>query len=154
MPSVTNPFRTLLSAFVLLLLLPLAACADDSRLVIKSRNGDHAFTVELVDTPSERAKGLMFRTALAPDAGMLFDFKEIRPVAFWMQNTLIPLDMLFITHEGLVANIHVNARPMDTTSIPSDGPVEFVLEITGGRSVELGITAGDKVVHDRIVGGK
>ena len=153
MPSVTNPFRALSAALLLILLLPLAACADDSRLVIKSRNGDHAFTVELVDTPSGRAKGMMFRTALAPDAGMLFDFKEIRPVAFWMQNTLIPLDMLFITHEGLVANIHVNARPMDTTSIPSDGPVEFVLEIPGGRSVELGITAGDRVVHDRIVGG-
>ena len=96
----------------------------------------------------------MFRTALAPDAGMLFDFHEIRPVSFWMQNTLIPLDMLFITHDGKVANIHVNAHPQDPTSIPSDGPVEFVLEIPGGRSVELGIAAGDTVVHDRITGAK
>ncbi len=147
-------FKFTASALLLLLVLPLAACADDSHLVIKSANGDHSFTVEVVDTPSGRAKGLMFRTALAPDAGMLFDFHEIRPVSFWMQNTLIPLDMLFITHEGKIANIHVNAHPQDPTSIPSAGPVEFVLEIPGGRSVELGIAAGDTVVHDRITGAK
>ncbi len=145
--------RTLSTALLLLLLLPLSACADDGRLVVKSRGGDHAFTVEIVDTPAKRAEGLMFRQELAPDAGMLFDFKESRPVSFWMRNTFIPLDMLFITAEGLIANIHVNARPQDPTSIPSDGPVQFVLEIPGGRSVELGIAAGDQVVHPRIVSG-
>jgi len=142
--------KALHGAFVILALLPLAACADDSKLVIQSTNGDHAFTVEVVDTPEGRAKGLMFRTELAPDAGMLFDFHESKPVSFWMQNTLIPLDMLFITAEGMVANVHVNAIPQDPTSIPSDGPVMFVLEIPGGRSTELGIKAGDKVVADRI----
>lgn len=147
-----NLLKALHGALLLFLLLPLAACADDSRLVIKSRNGDHAFTVEVVDTPEGRSKGLMFREKLAPDAGMLFDFKESREVGFWMRNTFIPLDMLFITREGLIANIHVNARPHDPTSIPSDGPVEFVLEIPGGRSVELGIAAGDKVEHPRIKG--
>jgi uncharacterized membrane protein (UPF0127 family) len=142
--------RTLIAAVAALLLLTFAALADDGRLTVRTAAGEQHFTVEVVDTNEGRAQGLMFRTALAPDAGMLFDFKESRPVSFWMQNTLIPLDMLFIRHDGTIANIHVNAKPMDPTSIPSDGPVEFVLEIPGGRSVELGIEAGDTVVHDRI----
>lgn len=134
----------------LLVLFPLAACSSDGRLVIKSANGEHAFNVEVVDTDESRARGLMFRQELAPDAGMLFDFKQSRPVSFWMSNTFIPLDMLFITAEGVVRNIHANARPQDRTSIPSDGPVMFVLEIPGGRAAALGIKAGDTVVHPRI----
>ena len=139
------------AALLALVLMPLAACsADDSQLVIKSANGDHAFKVEVVDTPETRARGLMFVQSLAPDAGMLFDFKESRPVSFWMRNTFIPLDMVFIREDGVVANIHVNAIPQDPTGVPSDGPVMFVLEIPGGRSVELGLKAGDTVVHPRI----
>jgi uncharacterized protein len=148
-----NILRALHGAFVAFLLLTITACAADNQLVVKSRTGDHAFNVEVVDTPETRAKGLMYREQLAPDAGMLFDFKETREVSFWMSNTLIPLDMIFITAEGLVANIHANARPGDLTSIPSDGPVMFVLEIPGGRSRELGLAAGDRVVHDRIKNG-
>jgi uncharacterized membrane protein (UPF0127 family) len=153
MAKMHSLIKALHGALLLLALLPLAACAADNQLLIKSKNGDHAFTVEVVDTPETRAKGLMFRESLAPDAGMLFDFKESREVSFWMSNTLIPLDMIFITAEGLVANIHANARPRDLTSIPSDGPVMFVLEIPGGRSKELGLAAGDRVVHDRIKNG-
>jgi len=145
--------KALLTAFVLVLMLPLAACSDEGRLTIESRGGTHSFSVEIVDTPESRAQGLMYREALAPDAGMLFDFKESRPVSFWMRNTLIPLDMVFITAEGLVANVHAQAQPHDPTSIPSDGPVMFVLEIPGGRAAELGIAAGDRVVHPRIKGG-
>ena len=146
----TKFLKALYGAFLLLLLLPLSACADDSRLVLKTASGDQLFTVEVVDNDKTRAEGLMFRQELAPNAGMLFDFKESRPVSFWMRNTFIPLDMIFITEEGLVANIHVNAIPQDPTSIPSDGPVQFVLEIPGGRSVELGLKAGDRVEHARI----
>jgi uncharacterized membrane protein (UPF0127 family) len=142
--------RTLIAAAATLWLLTFTALADDGRLTIANAQGDYVFNVEVVDTPESRAQGLMFRTSLAPDAGMLFDFKESRQVSFWMQNTMIPLDMLFIRHDGTIANIHVNAKPLDPTSIPSDGPVEFVLEIAGGRSVELGIKAGDTVLHDRI----
>jgi uncharacterized membrane protein (UPF0127 family) len=138
------------TGIALLISLPLAACSDEARLVVKSETGDHAFTVEVVDTPELRAKGLMYRQELAPDAGMLFDFKDERPVSFWMMNTYIPLDMIFITSAGEIANVHVNARPHDTTSIPSEGPVQYVLEIPGGRSVELGIKAGDAVEHPRI----
>jgi uncharacterized protein len=144
--------RTLAAAGAALFIsLPLAACSDEKNLVIHSGSGDHAFNVEVVDTPESRAKGLMYVQELAPDAGMLFDFQDSRPVAFWMMNTYIPLDMLFIEADGTILNIHSNARPHDRTSIPSDGPVRFVLEIPGGRSEELGIEAGDKVEHDRIV---
>ncbi len=145
--------KSLLAALLLVLTLPLAACSDEGRLTIESRNGQHNFAVEIVDTPETRARGLMYREELAPDAGMLFDFRESRPVSFWMRNTLIPLDMIFITEEGLIANVHAQARPHDPTSIPSDGPVMFVLEIPGGRAAELGIAAGDRVMHPRIKGG-
>ncbi len=125
----------------------LAACSNENKLVVHSANGDHNFTVEIADTPEERGMGLMFREELGPNAGMLFDFKEVRDVSFWMQNTLIPLDMIFIGEDGVVRKIHVNARPRDTTSIPSGEPVRFVLEIPGGRSDELGIALGDRVDH-------
>ncbi|MBJ3785511.1 DUF192 domain-containing protein [Devosia sp. MSA67] len=143
--------RLLAVAAVLAVSLPLVACtADDTQLTIQSDGGEHRFTVEVVDTPESRARGLMYVQELADDAGMLFDFKEERPVSFWMRNTYIPLDMLFIEADGTVLNIHVNARPHDTTGIPSAGPVQFVLEIPGGRSEELGIEAGDQVTHPRI----
>ncbi len=150
-PRVSQPLRSVAAlATAMLISLPLAACSDETRLVVQSENGEHAFTVEVVDTPETRAQGLMYRQELADDAGMLFDFREERPVSFWMRNTYIPLDMLFIEADGTILNIHVNARPHDTTSIPSDGPVQFVLEIPGGRSDELGIAAGDTVEHPRI----
>ena len=129
---------------------PLEAYSDDGRLVVHTSTGAYPFTVEVVDSPETRARGLMFRASLAPDAGMLFDFKEAREVSFWMRNTFIPLDMVFISSAGTVENIHVNARPHDVTSIPSGAPVQFVLEIPGGRSTEIGLKAGDKVEHDRM----
>lgn len=132
-------------------LLPLAACsAAEDRLVVHTEKGAFTFSVEVVDTPESRAQGLMFRESLAADAGMLFDFKEVREVSFWMQNTLIPLDMIFIAPDGTVETIHVNARPLDTSSISSQVPVQFVLEIPGGRSVEIGLAPGDRVEHPRM----
>ena len=133
--------------------LPLAACSAEERLVLHTEKGAFTFNVEVVDTPESRAQGLMFRESLADDAGMLFDFKEVRPVSFWMQNTLIPLDMIFIAPDGTVETIHVNARPLDTTSISSQVPVQFVLEIPGGRSVEIGLAPGDRVEHPRMQPG-
>ena len=128
----------------------LAACSNDDRLVLHTDSGQHAFTVEVVDTQETRAQGLMNRMELAENAGMLFDFLEERPVSFWMLNTFIPLDMIFIGADGIVRTIHVNARPHDRTSIPSNVPVQYVLEIPGGRSVELGLKPGDRVEHARI----
>ena len=131
-------------------LAPLAACSSDDRLVLHTATGDYPFTVEVVDTPAGRAEGLMYRQSLAPDAGMLFDFKETRETAFWMRNTFIPLDMIFIDAAGVVKTVHVNAKPHDPTSIPSGVPVQFVLEIPGGRSVEIGLKPGDTVEHPRM----
>jgi uncharacterized membrane protein (UPF0127 family) len=139
-----------LAAFALATVL-LAACSSaESRLVLHTAKGDFAFNVEIADDDAERAKGLMFRDHLAPDAGMLFDYGREQLAAFWMQNTLIPLDMVFVGEDGTVKTIHVNARPMDTTSIPSEVPVRFVLEIPGGRSQEIGLAVGDKMDHPRV----
>jgi uncharacterized membrane protein (UPF0127 family) len=150
-----HQFRALaVAAAMVAVSLPLAACSDEATLTIHSTTGDHTFNIEVVDTAESRAQGLMYRQELAPDAGMLFDFLDDREVSFWMRNTFIPLDMIFITGEGVVKNIHVNARPHDPTGIPSDGPVQFVLEIPGGRSAELGIEAGDTVTHPRITATK
>ncbi len=128
----------------------LAACSSDATLVLRTAKGDFPFTVEIADTDATRARGLMFRTELAPDAGMLFDYHREQLTAFWMQNTLIPLDMIFISADGVVKTIHINARPMDTTSIPSEVPVRFVLEMPGGRSEEIGLAVGDRVEHTRM----
>jgi uncharacterized membrane protein (UPF0127 family) len=131
--------------------LAVTACsADESKAVLHTATGDYSFTIEIADDGAERAKGLMFRQELAPDAGMLFDYSEEQQVAFWMRNTLIPLDMIFIASDGVVKSIHVNARPLDPTSIPSEGPVRFVLEIPGGRSVEIGLKPGDTFEHERV----
>ena len=136
--------------FALITLL-LAACSNaESKLVLHTDKGDFPFTVEIADDDAERAQGLMFRDSLAPDAGMLFDYGQEQLTSFWMQNTLIPLDMIFIGADGVVKNIHVNARPLDTTSIPSEFPVRFVLEIPGGRSVEIGLKDGDRMDHPRV----
>ena len=127
--------------------LPLAACSDEGKLVLHTATGDYTFNVELADTPELRQKGLMYVQELADDAGMLFDFQQEREVSFWMQNTFIPLDMIFVGSDGVVKTVHVNARPHDVTSIPSEVPVQFVLEIPGGRSVEIGLEPGDTMEH-------
>jgi uncharacterized membrane protein (UPF0127 family) len=95
----------------------------------------------------------MFRDSLAPEAGMLFDYFEEQETSFWLQNTLIPLDMIFIGSDGVVKTIHVNAKPLDTTGIPSGVPVQFVLEIPGGRSKEIGLAVGDRMEHPRVKPG-
>jgi uncharacterized membrane protein (UPF0127 family) len=142
--------RSIPLAVLLMATLPLAACSGENSLVINTDTGAHAFNVEVVDTPETRARGLMYRQELADDAGMLFDFQEEREVSFWMMNTFIPLDMIFIGADGVVETVHVNARPHDPTSISSQVPVQFVLEIPGGRSAEIGLQPGDTVEHPRI----
>ncbi len=105
------------------------------------------FDVEVADTYAERERGLMFRKSVPANGGMLFDFRIPQPVAFWMKNTLIPLDMLFIAEDGRIVNIAANTTPLSTQAIPSDGPIRGVLELRGGRAAELGITAGSLVKH-------
>jgi hypothetical protein len=149
-PNVSASLRLTVAAAILVTA-SISAQAQDNELTLRTATGEYRFNVEVVDTPESRAQGLMFRTELADDAGMLFDFKEEREVSFWMQNTLIPLDMIFVGTDGIIDTIHVNARPQDPTSIPSEVPVQFVLEIPGGRSVEIGLKPGDVMVHERVV---
>jgi len=118
-----------------------------SELTIESGGKRHKFTIEMADTDERRTLGLMYRTTMAADAGMLFDFKVDRPVTMWMRNTRIPLDMLFITRDGRVLNIAQRTVPFTEHSIPSDGPVRAVLELNGGTAERLGLKAGDRVIH-------
>lgn len=115
------------------------------KLAIKTHTGLARFRVEIADTGASREQGLMFRKKLAPNRGMLFDFKTPQPVAFWMKNTLIPLDMIFIAPDGRVVSVARNARPLDETPIPSGGDVVGVLEIAGGRAAQIGVEPGDQV---------
>ena len=118
-----------------------------SSLVIVAGGRDLKFDVELALDDLHRAHGLMYRKQLGPYQGMLFDFFQEMPVSFWMKNTLIPLDMLFIAGDGTIKNIHANAVPLSTDPIPSNLPVRAVLEINGGSAALLGIKPGDKVKH-------
>lgn len=99
-------------------------------------------------TPAQLEKGLMFRKVLAPHHGMLFDFKTEQPVMMWMKNTLIPLDMIFISRKGIVTHIVQDAKPLSEKIIPSDGPVYAVLEVGGGVAKRLALHVGDKVQNE------
>jgi uncharacterized membrane protein (UPF0127 family) len=120
---------------------------ETSHLTVVTAAGRHDFTVELALTPKQRARGLMFRQGLAADAGMLFDFGSPEKVAMWMKNTLIPLDMIFIRPGGIIANIASGTVPLSLSPVPSNGPVQGVLEVRAGTAARLDIRPGDRVLH-------
>lgn len=107
----------------------------------------HVFRVEVMRDDAARQRGLMFRQHLPADRGMLFDFERTAPIAMWMKNTLIPLDMLFIRADGSVARIEERTEPLSERTIPSGEPVRAVLELDGGTAARLGLRAGDRVDH-------
>ncbi|HEX3160991.1 MAG TPA: DUF192 domain-containing protein [Pseudolabrys sp.] len=119
--------------------------AGKQTLEIASASGVHVFSVELADNDAERAKGLMYRKELPEGQGMLFDFHREQDVSFWMQNTYISLDMIFIRADGRILRIAENTEPLSTRLVPSGGPVRAVLEIIGGSARKLGIAPGDRV---------
>jgi uncharacterized membrane protein (UPF0127 family) len=121
--------------------------AELQTLEIASKSGVHTFAVEMVDNDADRAKGLMYRKELPEGRGMLFDFHREQEVSFWMQNTYIPLDMLFIRADGQILRIAENTEPLSTKMVPSGGPVLAVLEVIGGTARKLGIAPGDRVAH-------
>ncbi|HEX4077835.1 MAG TPA: DUF192 domain-containing protein [Rhizomicrobium sp.] len=118
---------------------------DRSTLTIDTAQGPRHFAVELAVTPGQEEQGLMYRRELAPDAGMLFDFGDTATRTFWMKNTLIPLDMLFIAGDGRIVDIHERAVPMSEDIIASQVPARAVLELNGGTVARLGIKPGDIV---------
>lgn len=123
-----------------------AACSPD-RVDLKGDWGQAAFSVELADDPQERAKGLMFRQSLPKGAGMLFVYETPQRASFWMKNTLIPLDMLFVDESGRVTRVHNNAIPHDLTPIDGGEGVYAVLEINGGLAARYGIESGTILRH-------
>lgn len=116
-------------------------------LTLFTAKGAAKLLVEIADTPTKQEYGLMCRRSLAPDRGMLFVFKGVPgDRAFWMRNTLIPLDIIYIRPDGRVLSIAANAQPLNEMPIPSGGPTRAVLELPGGRAAQLGLAPGDKVV--------
>ena len=122
-----------------------------TEIVVDTANGPAKLEVELATTPDSREKGLMFRTEMGANEGMLFDFFKEQDCTFWMKNTVLPLDMIFIKADGTISTISENAIPYSLDPVSSSEPVRAVLEINGGRARALGIASGQKV-HAKIFG--
>ena len=117
-------------------------------LKVETKQGAVALEVQVADNDATRQTGLMFRRAMPENEGMLFIFQQIRPVAFWMKNTVLSLDILFVANDGRVINIARGTTPFSLASIPSDGPARAVLELNAGASARLGIDVGDRVRYE------
>lgn len=128
----------------------MAACSAD-RVELRGDWGKARFSVEVADNMRERSKGLMDRPSMPLSAGMLFIYHRTAPVSFWMKNTLIPLDMLFVDESGVIVGIHHEAQPLDLRPIGSGAPVRYVLEINGGLSRRLGISEGSELRHPGVL---
>ena len=122
-------------------------------LEILTKTGIRVFQVEMAESQEQQRIGLMFRKEVPDGEGMLFDFRVSRPVAMWMQNTIVSLDMIFIRSDGTIANIAKATTPFSLATVESYGPVTAVLEVAAGSADRYGIAAGDKVSH-RIFGGR
>jgi len=156
-----NAYRLFLVLFIMTPLLALTACEGEALsseskeaaqgvnlLQIQTQSGKlYDFDAELALTPQQQAKGLMNRTSMPENKGMLFYMGNEAERGFWMKNTLISLDIIFIKSDGTIHHIHHKAIPHDLTRIPSNGPVAGAFEINGGVAKRLGIKAGDKVIH-------
>lgn len=151
------------AALILALSLAPAACADvlpapddtpppvefrTTPLILETANGTHAFTVEVAETPEQRARGLMFREVMSGDAGMIFDYQRDLEISMWMKNTILPLDMVFISADGTVFSVKKGAEPYSLAHISSGGKVRAVLEINAGVADMLQIAPGDRVRHE------
>lgn len=158
----TRSTAAMLAALILAAATPLASCAAAGEspgaaradglveiAIATTRNGTRSFLVEMARTDAEQQRGLMFRTELAPDRGMLFPYDPPRPASFWMRNTYIPLDMIFVRPDGTIARIAENTVPESLDPVGVGEPVSAVLEIAGGNAAAQGISEGDRVTwHD------
>lgn len=144
----------MLLAAVVFLSIALSFAAGETRaqkkidtVVVETASGKHKFFIELADAPGSRARGLMFRRKLAADHGMLFHWRKAMPIAMWMKNTYISLDMIFIETDGTVARVAENAVPHSLEHIASGKPVSAVLEVVAGTAKRINLKSGDKVRH-------
>lgn len=128
------------------------SCSDasDSRVMLQGDGRPVPVTVEFALTPASQARGLMWRDELPADHGMLFVFSDSRPRSFWMKNTPLPLDIIYIGEDARIVSIAARTTPYSTRSIPSSGPAKYVLEVNGGFCEEHGVTAGSQVVLPKI----
>ncbi|MDJ0860321.1 MAG: DUF192 domain-containing protein [Dinoroseobacter sp.] len=124
----------------------LATCAPD-RVDLRGPWGQATYSIEVVDTPETRAQGLMFRETMARREGMLFVYERPQSVSFWMRNTLIPLDMIFVDARGVVQKVHRDAVPLDETPIPGGTNILVVLEVNAGQAEQFGIGPGTEMRH-------
>ena len=138
-----------LALFALFLIAAPPARADSSLepLSFVTRGGAHAFQVEVMRTPAEQAKGLMFRRYMPDDRGMLFDFGRADIVQMWMKNTYIPLDMVFVGADGRVVSIAADTEPLSERTISSGAPATGVVELNAGAAARIGLAVGDRVRH-------
>lgn len=147
--NVLKQFRLGLQAIGLVVMLAGTAYAQAlESLSIANQGGQRqTFQVEVARNDADRAQGLMYRRSMPANQGMLFDFGRVEPVSMWMQNTYLPLDMLFVRQDGTIARIAANTEPLSTRTIPSGEPVLAVLELNAGTAARLGIKPGDKLEH-------
>jgi hypothetical protein len=138
----------------LLVFVPLANSAHAlpvTRISVDTSKGPSVFKVEVAGDHASQEKGLMYRKKMAANAGMIFDFHQDVMTSFWMKNTILPLDIIFIRSDGTISSIAADAVPMSETPIPSSEPVRAVLELNAGRAAAMGIIPGAKV-HAAIFG--
>ena len=144
-----RPVAIVAQVLVALLVMALAPAraSDLEKLEFATSSGVHAFSVEVMRTPAEQAKGLMFRRYMPDGRGMLFAFNRDEPAAMWMKNTYIPLDMVFVARDGRVVNIAADTEPLSERTIPSGGSAWGVVELNAGAAAKMGLAVGDKVRH-------
>jgi uncharacterized membrane protein (UPF0127 family) len=155
-----SPNRTAVAAFILAAAFAVPCAADilctPDQAIFQTDDGPVAFQVELADDEAERAQGLMYRRTLAQGSGMLFIYDTPRAVSFWMRNTYIPLDLVFLDQAGVIRHIHSNAVPLDETPIPGAAPGDpdpnrqMILEIGGGEAERMGLVVGQPMAHPRL----
>lgn len=126
------------------------ALSRDRVILVVDGARQHVFTAEIADDPVERARGLMFREEMAHDHGMLFDFATERPVGFWMKNTPLSLDMIFVEADGDIVRIAEDTVPFSEKTVPSGAPVRFVFEVLAGTAERIGLEPGDRLLHPRV----
>jgi uncharacterized protein len=147
--TVSKQFRLGLPVIGLVIMLTGGGFAQtlETLSIVTQGSQRQSFQVEVARNDADRAQGLMYRRSMPANQGMLFDFGRVEPVSMWMQNTYLPLDMLFVRQDGTVARIAANTEPLSTRTIPSGEPVLAVLELNAGTTARLGIKPGDKIEH-------
>jgi uncharacterized membrane protein (UPF0127 family) len=141
------PLLVVLALLLATTLLHPAHAMRRETLKLITAQGEHVINIEVTESQAEKAQGLMFRTHMADNAGMLFHYETPQEITMWMRNTYIPLDMVFIRGNGVVHRIEAHTVPMSEAIVASGGDVTACLELAGGAAARLGLRPGDRVEH-------